>query len=119
MLSGQLWDPRAWTKWWNQFSLPLHRLISPLTRLDTNIEVIITNDGATNEASKLPRRWQVSSIFLPNNLPNGSTYSLWTFQQPKTEAGDGTTSVVVLAGSLLGAAEKMLQKGMHYRRGFS
>lgn len=29
------------------------------------------------------------------------------------EAGDGTTSVVVLAGSLLGAAEKMLQKGMH------
>jgi T-complex protein 1 subunit delta len=27
------------------------------------------------------------------------------------EAGDGTTSVVVLAGSLLGAAEKMLAKG--------
>lgn len=27
------------------------------------------------------------------------------------EAGDGTTSVVVLAGSLLGAAEKMLSKG--------
>jgi T-complex protein 1 subunit delta len=29
------------------------------------------------------------------------------------EAGDGTTSVVVLAGSLLGAAEKMLQRGIH------
>jgi chaperonin GroEL (HSP60 family) len=29
------------------------------------------------------------------------------------EAGDGTTSVVVLAGAFLGAAEKMLQKGMH------
>lgn len=29
------------------------------------------------------------------------------------EAGDGTTSVVVLAGSFLGAAEKMLQKGIH------
>ena len=27
------------------------------------------------------------------------------------EAGDGTTTVVVLAGALLGAAEKMLQKG--------
>lgn len=27
------------------------------------------------------------------------------------EAGDGTTSVVVLAGSLLGAAEKLLVKG--------
>ena len=29
------------------------------------------------------------------------------------EAGDGTTSVVVLAGSLLGAAGKMLEKGIH------
>jgi hypothetical protein len=29
------------------------------------------------------------------------------------EAGDGTTSVVVLAGSFLGAAERMLEKGMH------
>ena len=27
------------------------------------------------------------------------------------EAGDGTTSVVVLAGSLLGAAERLLEKG--------
>ncbi|KAJ4496224.1 hypothetical protein C8J55DRAFT_532652 [Lentinula edodes] len=29
------------------------------------------------------------------------------------EVGDGMTSVVVLAGSFLGAAEKMLQKGIH------
>jgi len=29
------------------------------------------------------------------------------------EAGDGTTSVVVIAGSLLGAAERLLQKGIH------
>jgi len=28
------------------------------------------------------------------------------------EAGDGTTSVVVIAGSLLGAAEKLLGKGI-------
>lgn len=27
------------------------------------------------------------------------------------EAGDGTTTVVVVAGSLLGAAEKLLKKG--------
>ena len=31
------------------------------------------------------------------------------------EAGDGTTSVVVLAGSLLGAAEKLLAQGMLQR----
>merc|ERR1711902_169261 len=29
------------------------------------------------------------------------------------EAGDGTTSVVVTAGSLLDAADKLLQKGIH------
>ena len=29
------------------------------------------------------------------------------------EAGDGTTSVVVLAGWLLSAAEKLLTKGIH------
>lgn len=29
------------------------------------------------------------------------------------EAGDGTTSVVVVAGSLLEAAEKLLAKGIH------
>ena len=34
-------------------------------------------------------------------------------QAQDIEAGDGTTSVVVLAGSLLGAAEKMLEKGIH------
>ena len=30
------------------------------------------------------------------------------------EAGDGTTSVVVIAGSLLGAADKLLGKGMDF-----
>jgi T-complex protein 1 subunit delta len=29
------------------------------------------------------------------------------------EAGDGTTSVVVVAGSLLEASEKLLQRGIH------
>ena len=29
------------------------------------------------------------------------------------EAGDGTTSVVVIAGSLLSAAQKLLEKGIH------
>lgn len=29
------------------------------------------------------------------------------------EAGDGTTSVVVVAGALLEAAERLLQKGIH------
>ncbi len=29
------------------------------------------------------------------------------------EAGDGTTSVVVIAGALLGAAQKLLSKGIH------
>ncbi len=34
-------------------------------------------------------------------------------QAQDVEAGDGTTSVVVLTGALLGAAEKLLKKGIH------
>ncbi len=30
------------------------------------------------------------------------------------EAGDGTTTVVVLSGSLLNASQKLLAKGMHF-----
>jgi hypothetical protein len=56
--------------------------------------------------------------FLPNNLPNSSTYSLWTFQQPKTWRRVMVQLLVVLAGSLLDAAEKW-HPSNDYRRGFS
>jgi len=64
-----------------------------------------------------PPKWCVPEKSMPT-LPevNESTH----FRQlvdlsaaQDVEAGDGTTSVVVLAGSLLGAAEKMLNKGIH------
>ena len=35
------------------------------------------------------------------------------------EAGDGTTSVVVIAGSLLGAADRLLAKGWSPMNGYS
>ncbi len=41
------------------------------------------------------------------------TISLFLGSSELFQAGDGTTSVVVLAGSLLNAAEKMLAKGIH------
>ncbi|KAJ8295390.1 Vacuolar protein sorting-associated protein 1 [Rhodotorula toruloides] len=55
-------------------------------------EVVITNDGATI--------LKHMSVLHPA-------------ARMDIEAGDGTTSVVVLAGSLLGAAEKLLGKGIH------
>ncbi|KAG9049089.1 T-complex protein 1 subunit delta [Tulasnella sp. UAMH 9824] len=63
-------------------------------------EVIITNDGATilkHMAVLHPAAKMLVDLSAAQDI----------------EAGDGTTSVVVLAGSLLGAAEKMLNKGMH------
>ncbi|KAF8077861.1 T-complex protein 1 [Lyophyllum atratum] len=63
-------------------------------------EVIITNDGATilkSIQALHPAAKMLVDLSAAQDI----------------EAGDGTTSVVVLAGSLLGAAEKMLQKGMH------
>ncbi|KAF8323862.1 T-complex protein 1 [Clavulina sp. PMI_390] len=63
-------------------------------------EVIVTNDGATilkHMAVLHPAAKMLVDLSAAQDV----------------EAGDGTTSVVVLAGSLLGAAEKMLAKGMH------
>lgn len=60
----------------------------------------------------LPQKWQVILFFFCSRRP--TLHKLVDLSAAQDiEAGDGTTSVVVLAGSLLGAAEKMLQKGMH------
>lgn len=63
-------------------------------------EVVITNDGAT--------------ILKHMAVMHPAARMLVELSQAQdVEAGDGTTSVVVIAGSLLGAAEKMLNKGLH------
>lgn len=63
-------------------------------------ETIITNDGST--------MLQSMSVLHPTakmlvNLSNAQD----------VEAGDGTTSVVVICGALLGAADRLLSKGIH------
>ncbi|KAG0232195.1 T-complex protein 1 subunit delta [Actinomortierella wolfii] len=66
----------------------------------SNGEVIITNDGATilkHMAVLHPAAKMLVDLSAAQDV----------------EAGDGTTSVVVLAGSLLNAAQKMLNKGIH------
>ncbi|BGP13781.1 hypothetical protein JCM10213_006387 [Rhodosporidiobolus nylandii] len=63
-------------------------------------EVVITNDGAT--------------ILKHMSVMHPAARMLVNLSAAQDiEAGDGTTSVVVLAGSLLGAAEKLLGKGIH------
>ncbi|ORZ35696.1 T-complex protein 1 subunit delta [Catenaria anguillulae PL171] len=63
-------------------------------------EVMITNDGATI--------LKYMSVLHP-----AARMLVDLSAAQDIEAGDGTTSVVVLAGSLLVAAEKMLSKGIH------
>jgi len=63
-------------------------------------EVIITNDGATI----------LKSI---QALHPAAKMLVDLSAAQDVEAGDGTTSVVILAGSLLGAAERLLEKGIH------
>lgn len=65
-----------------------------------NGEVTITNDGAT--------------ILKQMNVTHPAAKMLVELSRAQdVEAGDGTTSVVVVAGALLEAAEKLLQKGIH------
>jgi len=67
---------------------------------DAKGEVTITNDGATilNEMKVVhPAARMLVELSKAQDI----------------EAGDGTTSVCVLAGSLLDAADKLLKKGIH------
>lgn len=63
-------------------------------------DVTITNDGAT-----ILKQMQV--------LHPAAKMLVELSKAQDVEAGDGTTSVVVIAGSLLDAAQKLLQKGIH------
>lgn len=63
-------------------------------------DVTITNDGAT-----ILKQMQV--------LHPAAKMLVELSKAQDVEAGDGTTSVVVIAGSLLDAALKLLQKGIH------
>lgn len=65
-----------------------------------NGDVMITNDGAT-----ILKQIQV--------LHPAAKMLVEVSQAQDVDAGDGTTSVVVMAGSLLDAAQKLLQKGIH------
>lgn len=63
-------------------------------------EIIISNDGATilkHMAILHPAARMLVDVSAAQDI----------------EAGDGTTSVAILTGSLLGAAEKLLNKGIH------
>merc|ERR1719273_2951299 len=67
---------------------------------DAKGEVTITNDGAT--------------ILTKMEVQHPAAKMLVELSKSQDiEAGDGTTSVVVLAGSLLQVAEELLEKGIH------
>jgi len=67
---------------------------------DPKGEVLITNDGAT--------------ILKQMEVVHPTAKMLVEISKAQDiEAGDGTTSVVVLAGALLGACEILLEKGIH------
>jgi T-complex protein 1 subunit delta len=63
-------------------------------------DVIITNDGAT-----IVKRMEVQHAAAQMMVDLSHSQDV--------EAGDGTTSVVVIAGALLAAAEGLLNKGIH------
>jgi len=67
---------------------------------DPKGEVLISNDGAT--------------ILAKMKLQHPTAKMMADLSKAQDiEAGDGTTSVVVIAGALLKAAEKLLSKGIH------
>ncbi|CAG2122664.1 unnamed protein product, partial [Medioppia subpectinata] len=68
-----------------------------------NGDVTITNDGAT-----ILKQMQVTHPAAKMLVELSKAQDI--------EAGDGTTTVVVIAGSLLDASQKLLLKGLHPTR---
>lgn len=66
-------------------------------------EIIVTNDGATILKNL--------SVLHPT-----AKLLIQTSKAQDVEAGDGTTSVVVVAGSLLEAAQSLIEHGIHPTR---
>lgn len=67
---------------------------------DARGEVLITNDGAT--------------ILKKMDVVHPTAKMLVEIAKAQDiEAGDGTTSVVVIAGALLKSCELLLEKGIH------
>lgn len=113
-----LWVPVEWIRWQVFKTSTIYRLLI-LHKIQTSKgEVIVTNDGATilkniqalHPAAKMVR---ISFLVAAPTIYLSAPQLVDLSAAQDVEAGDGTTSVVVLAGSLLGAAEKMLQKGIH------
>ena len=86
------WGQRAWTKWWDD-DLIFQIVTSPTS-------VLVSNDGAT--------------ILKNMSVLHPCAKMLVELSEAQdAETGDGTTSVVVIAGALLNAAEGLLAKGIH------
>lgn len=68
--------------------------------IDGKGDVLITNDGAT-----ILKQLQVTHPTAKMLVELSKSQDI--------EAGDGTTSVVVIAGALLGACQTLLEKGIH------
>lgn len=85
--------------------------------------VIITNDGATilskmevRRAPPAPRRPATASVDSPSALQVMHPAARMLVELSKSQdvaAGDGTTTVVVIAGALLNACRQLLEKGIH------
>lgn len=74
---------------------------------------MVLPSSSTWPCSTLLHEW-----YVLNQIRSSCTYSqlfqlVELSQAQDIEAGDGTTSVVVLAGSLLSAAEQLLAQGIH------
>jgi T-complex protein 1 subunit delta len=87
--------------------------------------MIQTGKGETISTFSLPYYSLSISDFIPVTNDGNTMLKSMAVMHPSAkmlvdlsaaqdvEAGDGTTSVVVIAGSLLGAADRLLGKGIH------
>ena len=119
MQSGHRWARGGWTKWCVLTFCSAQDLIhifrssrSKHPRASLSSQTMVLPFSRVYKLCTPLQRWYVMTMSSCFRFLTGDQLVDLSAAQD-VEAGDGTTSVVVLAGSLLGAAEKMLQKGIH------
>ena len=120
MLCAPVWVPAAWTRWCVNFSLIRGAFALFLSadperqgRSDYHERRRHHSQPDARSAPRCQNGMHEASICLSLLcLVIGGVQLVGLSKAQDIEAGDGTTSVVVIAGALLQAAEKLLAKGL-------
>ena len=120
MLDCSLLDLEEWTKWYVSPSRTFQAVFKGRFKIQTGkgqtIIVSIVGCGRSSSSANVAQTNDGNTMLKGMSVMHPAAKMLVDLSAAQdVEAGDGTTSVVVICGSLLGAADRLLSKGFVLR----